>query len=135
MKTENVSQDDANFFEGKSSSIQYAVDENGNYTQVKSLGLEPSNIVLQQAWDDIKEESEHALEDVRKGLKSPIYYFMIKEIMDVKILSETTGLSRWRIKRHFKPRIFNKLSDKLLLKYIDAFKLKNVEDLKAISNK
>ena len=106
MKKENVPQDDANVYDGKTKSIQYAVDEDGNYVQVKSIGLESANIVLELAWEEVNDEIKYALEDVKNEVKSPVYYFMKKEIMDISILSESTGISRWRIRRHLKPNVF-----------------------------
>ena len=40
----------------------------------------------------------------------------------------------WRVKRHFKPRVFKKLSAKVLQKYADAFEI-SVAELKAFSGK
>jgi hypothetical protein len=37
--------------EGKTSFIQYAVDDEGNYVQEKSPGFQPQKIALEQAWD------------------------------------------------------------------------------------
>lgn len=133
MKANEVSQDDAQIFEGKTKSIQYAIDENGNYVEVKSVGLEAENIVIERAWEDVRESIQDALGEVKDGTKSPIFYFMKKEIMDLNILSETVGIAKWRIKRHFKPNIFAKLKIKTLEKYTKAFNLKNIESLKNIS--
>jgi len=130
MKEHEVPQDDANMLEGKTREIQYAIDENGRYKQVKSVGWEPKNIVMQQAWDDVNENVKSALKDVLNGEKSPIFYFMHKNIMDIRILSEYTGFFRWTIKKHFKPEIFKKLSDKKLQKYVEAFRLSSINDLK-----
>jgi hypothetical protein len=41
MKTNEVLQDKAYFEEGKIRDVCYAVDDNGNYTRVLSLGWEP----------------------------------------------------------------------------------------------
>ena len=130
MKENEVPQDDANMFEGKTREIQYAVDESGHYKQVKSVGWEAKNVVMQQAWDEVNENIQAALEEVKNGNKSPIYYFMHKNIMDIGILSEYTGFFKWTIKRHFKPEVFQKLSDKKLKKYTEAFRLNNIDELK-----
>ena len=99
MKKKDVPQYASKIFEGEKF-IQYAVDENGDYVQVKSDGLEVIETTLLQAWDEVNEEMKFAFEDVKNNKKSPIYYFMKKEIMDIQILSETTGISRWKTKRH-----------------------------------
>jgi hypothetical protein len=52
--------------------------------------------------------------------------------MDISILSDYTGFWKWQIKRHLKPDVFNRLSDKKLQKYAEAFNIK-VEDLKSMT--
>lgn len=130
MKETEVPQDDANMLEGKTREIQYAIDKDGHYKQVKSVGWEAKNTILQQAWDEVNEDTQTALQEVIDGKKSPIFYFMHKNIMDLSILSEYTGFFKWTIKRHFKPSIFKKLSDKKLEKYLEAFQLKTITELK-----
>ena len=129
MKVSEVPKDDANVMEGKTSFVQYAVDENGNYVQEKSPGFQPANVALEQAWDEVKEKISEALEMVESGKKSPIYFFMVKEIMDVKLLAEYTGLMRWRVARHMKPKVFAQLKPAILQKYAETFRLKSIEDL------
>ncbi|MBN2668280.1 MAG: hypothetical protein JXR60_03540 [Bacteroidales bacterium] len=129
MKINEVPQDNANMLEGKTKEIQYALDENGNYQQVKSVGWEPKNIVMQQAWDEVNENIANALKEVKKGAKSPIYYFMHKNIMDLKILSEYTGFWKISIKKHFNPQHFNKLKPEQLQKYVEAFRLTSIKEL------
>ncbi len=129
MKTSDVPQDDANLLEGRITEVQYAVDENGNYIKVGSSGWDAKTIANQQAWEEENQKIEKALKQVSDGLKSPIYYFMYKCLMDVKILSKYTGLSKFRVKRHFKPQNFNKLSEKVLEKYVYAFGLESKSEL------
>ncbi len=117
MKVEDMPKDDANALEGKTSFIQYAVDKEGNYVQEKSPGFEPQNIALAQAWDEVKERTASALEEVIHGDKSPIYFFMCKEMMDVKILAEYMNLPRWRVKKHLKGKNFPKINSKILQEY------------------
>ena len=130
MKTNEVPQDDANMLDGKTSELQYAVDENGNYTTVKSVGWDAKNIVMQQAWDTENEKIQKALDKVISGEKSPIFFFIYKCLMDMKILSMYTGFSRFAIKRHCKPKHFNKLNDQQLEKYAYAFGLDEISQLK-----
>jgi len=134
MKKKDVPQYASEIFEGEKF-IQYAVDEDGNYVQVKSDGLEVIETTLMQAWDEVNEEMKFALEDVKNDKKSPIYYFMKKEIMDIQILSETTGISSWKTKRHLKPNIFKKLKPEILEKYVKAFKLSDINELNNIKIK
>jgi hypothetical protein len=129
MKLSEVPKDDANVMEGKTSFVQYAVDENGNYVQAKSPGFQPANIALEQAWDEVNERVAEALEMVAQGAKSPLYFFMHREIMDYSILAEYMGLMRWRVKRHMKPKVFAKLKTETLQKYARIFKLEDISEL------
>ncbi len=129
MRKNEVPQDDANMLEGKTRELQYALDENGSYVEVKSVGWEPKNIVMQQAWEEVKENINYAIEEIEKGNKSPIYFFMHKNIMDEKILAEYTGFWIFIVKRHLKPSIFKKISKSKLQKYKEVFKLDSVNEL------
>jgi hypothetical protein len=40
--------------------------------------------------------------------------------MDVPLLSQATGLWRWRVRRHFKPHVFARLPLSLWRRYADA---------------
>ncbi len=130
MKLSEVPMDDANVLEGKTSFVQYAVDNEGKYVEVKSPGFKPQNIALEQAWEEVEENIKVSADLVLENKKSPIYFFMHQEIMDVKILSEYVDMPRWKVKRHLNPRNFSKLSDDVLQKYVKLFKLNSVEDLK-----
>ncbi len=129
MKVKEVPQDDANLFEGKTCDVQYALDETGKYTTVKSVGWEPKNIIMLNAWEYENNKISEAQRLVKEGRMSPIYYHMKRCLMDKKLLASYTGFSRFRITRHFKPNIFKRLSDKKLDKYVYAFGLKKREDL------
>ena len=47
------------------------------------------------------------------------------------IVSAYTGFCKWQVKRHLKPEVFRKLSDKKLKKYADVFEV-SVEELKTM---
>lgn len=134
MKNKEVPQDDANMMRGKFREPVYSLDENGNYTVVKSVGWDPKNAVMQQAWDNINEKVEKTKAKVINGQLSPIAYYMEKNIMDIALLSKYMGLWRWSVKKHLKPKHFNKLSDKLLSQYADIFNItiKQLTDINAI---
>jgi len=135
MKANEVPQDDANLLEGKTRDVQYALDQNGKYVTVKSVGWEPKNTALLSAWEIENEKIAEALRLVQEGKKSPIYYYMKKCLMDIKLLASYTGFSRFRIKRHFKPDVFKNLTNEKLDKYIYAFGLKERNELFKIIKK
>jgi hypothetical protein len=49
------------------------------------------------------------------------------KLMDIKILSGYTGISKWRIRRHLKMRNFLKMRPGFLEKYAIAFQLTPAE--------
>jgi hypothetical protein len=53
---------------------------------------------------------------------------MYRARMDVALLSQATGLWRWRVRRHFKPRVFARLPLSLRELYAGALGI-SVESL------
>ncbi len=136
MKAKEVPQDDANMMRGKWKDPIYTVDENGKYTTSYSLGWEVKNAVMQQAWDNIREKLEEIRKKVLAGELSPIAYYMEKNIMDVSLLAKYMELWKWTVKKHLKPKHFNRLSQETLEKYADIFNITTDElkDLEKIKN-
>ncbi len=132
MKKDEVPQDDANMLQGKTRELQYALDKDGNYTTVKSVGWKAKNEVMQHAWDDIHEQITSAKKEVLAGARSPLYYHMVRRMMDAKILAGYSKIWTWRVKRHLRPKHFSKLSEKILNKYCQALDLPGIEALKDI---
>jgi hypothetical protein len=52
---------------------------------------------------------------------------MNKYFMDLPALAAGMGLAKWRVKRHFKPKVFNKLNNEMLQRYADFFNLDATE--------
>jgi hypothetical protein len=129
MKENEVPQDDANLFEGKTRDVQYAVNKDGKYIAVKSIGWDPKNTMLQQAWEVENKKITDAKNLVEAGIKSPVYFHMIRCLMDVKLLASYVKLPRYKVKRHFNPKVFSKLPAQILDRYVYAFGLKQKEEL------
>lgn len=132
MKKSEVPQDKSNLESASFKELCYAVDENGEYTTAQSTGWTPKTIALDNAIEDINERVEEAKKRVFDNKTSPIEYYMELHKMDLGILASYVGIWKWRVKRHFKPNVFKKLSKKTLQKYADVFEisiteLKNIE--------
>lgn len=112
--------------------VSYAVDDDGSYTLVPSAGWEPKNISNYQAWEIIAAQIETARRQVLADELSPLAYHMAKNLMDLPLLAQYMGMMRWRIRRHLKPKVFNKLKPEILDKYARLLKV-TVEQLKDIS--
>lgn len=134
MKSKDVPQDDANMMQGKFREPVYSLDKDGNYTTVKSVGWDPKNEVMQEAWDVVNEKTEEVKQKVISGELSPIAYYLEKNLMDVSLLANYMGLWKWTVKKHLKPKKFKNLNDEVLNKYAKVFditkeKLINIENL------
>jgi len=120
MKDKEVPQDNEGLLEGKLREVCYAVDDNGNYVTVLSTGWMPKNAALKQAWADVNDKIEETKQNVSAGKLSPLAYYMEKNIMNLRLLSQYAGIPKWKVKRHLKPRVFQKLADETLGKYARA---------------
>ncbi len=132
MKKNEVPQDKSNLASANFKELCYAVDENGAYTTENSSGWDPKTIALNNAIDDINERIALAEERVLANETSPIEYYMEVNKMDLPILASYVGIWKWRVKRHFRPKIFAKLNKQLLQKYADVFEI-SVESLLKIT--
>ena len=131
MEKEKVPQDNGNLTKNNMKELLYATDENGEYTTTLSSGWEPKTIALSNSIDEINERIAEAKKQVLNGEVSPICYYMELNKMDLTILASYVGMWKWRVKRHFKPSVFAKLSDKNLQKYADTFEI-SIAELKNI---
>lgn len=127
MKSTEVPQDDANMLQGKFREPVYSLDENGKFTTVKSVGWDPKNEVMQEAWDVINEKVEATREKVLAGELSPIAFHLENNLMDVSLLAKYMGFWKFKVKRHLKPKYFNKLKDEVLEKYAEVFVISKQE--------
>jgi len=131
MKKEEVPQDDANMLEGKFKVVKYALNENGEFEKVPSVGWEPENVALGQAWEVVNERVETARRQVLEGTLSPLAYHMEKNMMDAALLAQHMDIPARRVKRHLEPAGFQELDEALLNRYAEAL-LVTVEELKQV---
>jgi hypothetical protein len=112
--------------------VTYAVDDDGRYVLVPSAGWEPKNISNYQAWEVIAEQIETTRRQVLANEVSPLAYHMARNLMDLALLAQYMGIMRWRVKRHMKPRVFNKLNPAMIKKYALLLKV-SPEQMRDIS--
>ena len=98
----------------------YAVADDGKLRLVPSRGWEVEEIVTRQAVEDLEKRAREARARALSGQSSPLEYHMYRARMDVELLSQTTGLWRWRVRRHLKPEVFARLAPALRLRYAGA---------------
>lgn len=127
MKEKEVPQDDG-MLQGKTRDLYYVLDENGNYVNALSTGWEAKNIVMQQAWDIINEAVAEVRAKVLRNEASTLLYHMEKNQMDIKLLSQYSGVSRSRIREHVRPGGLEKASQTEKEAYASSFRI-SVEQL------
>ncbi len=129
MKKKDLPQDNEGIHEGKFKDLCYVVDQDGNYVTAQSTGWSPKNTAMLQAWEVIHEKVEEIRSKVISGELSPIAYFMEKNMLDIKMLSQYAGIPKRKVKRHLKPVVFQDLDNETLEQYADAFDI-SVEEIK-----
>jgi hypothetical protein len=132
MKLDEIPQDVGGLANANMKELCYGVDENGEYKTTVSEGWDVKTLVLNKSLELIEERVADFKQQCLDGKTSPIPYYMELNRMDLLVLSDYMGKWRWIIKRHFKPSVFKKLSQKTLEKYAETFKI-SVEQLKDIT--
>lgn len=130
MKVKEVPQDgpEQNIFD--TTLMQYAVDDNGQFITTPSNGWETTHTAVTSIQEEFKEREEKALKRVKNGETSPLEYFMYKAIMDIDTLSQMSGYSKRKIRKHMNPRMFDRLSEDVLVHYAQLF----LTDVSTIKN-
>ena len=109
----------------------YARDASGRMVMVPSRGSEVDEAVTLQAVERLNEFANEARARALAGQTSPLEVWMWTLRMDVPLLSQVTGVWQWRIRRHFRPAIFARLSPPVLARYAEALGI-TAEQLKAL---
>jgi hypothetical protein len=116
---------------GQHRELLYSYGQEGQYEKTVGFHEEPDRVILQQAWDFFNERIEEARQKVITGKVSPVVYYMEKILTDPMNLSMMAGIPIWKVRLHFKPFFFNRMGEKNLRKYAEAFNIA-VEELKNV---
>jgi len=116
MRDEQVPQDRGRVLAGHRKAV-YAQGADGRLHVVASAGWEAEEIVNLLAVDELQRLADEAREQARAGLASPLTFHMYRARMDLDLLAQTSGIWRWRIRRHFRPAVFARLSPRVLNRY------------------
>jgi hypothetical protein len=122
MDVQSVPQEGNTALGGQKKAV-YAKDGDGQIVVVASRGWEVEEIVTLQAVEDMQVLTETARRKVLAGVSAPLEYWMCARRMDLTLLSQSTGIWRWRIRRHLRPAVFATLSSNLLARYAEALGL------------
>ncbi len=121
MKIDEVPQDEG-LYEGRKS-VCYALGENDRYVLAPSTGWEPLNIANGMAWEVISKQVEQALRDVHARVKSPLAYHMALNQMDIKLMAQYVRLPIWRVRRHLRWEVFERLKPSLKGRYAAVLRM------------
>ena len=132
MKTNDVPQDDAPTYGGHKK-IFYAINHSGKYELAPSTGWKIESDSTLSAINELERLKQEAAIRIQQNISSPLEWHMYDSRMDPELLAQTTGIFKWRIKRHLKPLHFSKLKISVLNKYSEALG-KSIETLQQVPN-
>jgi len=111
--------------------ILFAEKEDESYDAIKS-----GSYVVKHFLSDFylkKENLDKALhEKLKEGNISPVFYYMLMQDMGPGDLAKRVGISKRKLRKHFRPGFFAKLDDVTLQKYAIVFGI-TVEQIKEIN--
>ena len=122
MKLDEVPQDHSSTYGGHSKLV-YAVDAEGHYQRAQSDGWDTEAYATQLAVAELQAQEAEAEAAWQRGELSPLKCLMSRYRLDEPALAQITGLFQWRIRRHFRPAVYRRLSASILARYADAFGL------------
>ena len=120
MRTDKVPQDGATTTYGGGRKLLYAVDRDGRYVSVQSVGWDVEAAATRSALEEIGRQRDAAWERASRGESSSLEYYMHYRRMDLPLLAQTSGFWAWRIRRHFRPTVYARLSDRVLRRYSEV---------------
>ncbi len=130
MEKHSVPQDTSPTYEGQRK-LLYAVDDEGQYTEVQSAGWEVETFATLTAVAELDRLRDDAWTRALAQRTSPLEFHMFDRRMELDTLAATTGIWKWRIRRHFDVRRFARLPATLLQRYADAMGI-SVEELRRV---
>lgn len=127
MEKIEIPQEENKILEGQRK-VMYVTDSQGHFERQK-YGSSIEEFATQTAVEEFEQLCSESLENIQRGISSPIEYFMYKNRMDLPTLSSVIGMFSFRVKRHLKMKHFKNLNDKILKRYSDAFDI-TLDELK-----
>lgn len=130
MDKSAVPQDPSPTYEGQRK-LLYAVDDKGEYTGVHSAGWEPETFATMTAVAELDRLRDEAWTRASTGQTSALEFHMFDRRMELDTLAATTGIWKWRIRRHFDVQRFARLPESILQRYATAMGI-SVERLRKV---
>jgi hypothetical protein len=105
----------------------YSKNADGSIGLVPSKGNTTEEAVTRQALEEFQRQSRECRQRVKAGLASTLEYHMYEKRMDLTTLAQSSGIFRWRVRRHLRPDVFRKLKPALQTLYAEALGLSREE--------
>ncbi len=134
MKVKDVPQEDPFVHPDQNVSLcgrLFALDDDGKYQEIPSMGWSPRNEALKFAWNCRGEEAGQVREKVLAGKCSPLAFHMVRALMTPALMAGCTGFSRKKINKFCKPKHFASLDSEALTRLAEALNM-SVEELVSI---
>jgi len=101
--------------------LLFTYEKDGNYGKRVGYDYVPDGEMLYyDVWKMFRERIEEARKDVLEGKRSPVWYHMEKNLIDLANFAKLVELPSWRVKRHLNPKVFSKLKPSTIQKYAEA---------------
>lgn len=129
MKVGDVPQDDG--IESGTKRLNVAVDDQGNFVLVQSVGWSPVNTAFSVFWEFTQKNLEDIRQKALRGETSSLHFHMLTKLMNEKFLAAYAGFWVWQTRRHLKAGVFRRLKPAVLEKYAKALDM-TVEQLTTV---
>ena len=100
--------------------VLYVEKVDGSYGRIESVSYLTDHY-LDDYLDKLKKWDNDLKEQLDKGEISPVYYYMIMLELGEGDLASRVGISRRKLKKHFKMEAFEKINLRMLKAYANVF--------------
>ena len=107
----------------------YSFDREKGFSAKVDYQYDANQTIIRQSWDAAEERLNEVKQKVIERKRSPIAYYMEKQLMEVPMLAAYTGFSKWRVRWHLTIPGFRRLKSSTLEKYAGIFEIP-AEELK-----
>lgn len=122
MRHDRVPQDGSRTYAGERKAV-YALDDQGRYVRTVTSGWTAEETATAIALEEYRRLAAEARERVQAGELAPLAYHMYSLRMEPETLAQAAGLFRWRVRRHLRPAVWERLPRRVLERYAAAMGL------------
>ena len=128
IQVKDINSEEKEYFYKNNRELFYSFDlENKSFMPHVSYQNASNQLIIKHGWDVLEDRLMEIRNKVSSNEASPLTYYMVKNQMDVKMLAQYSGISKWRVKKHLSPNGFSKLSMKVIEKYAKALDISTQE--------